>query len=440
MAEPDKAFPALRDTDRTPSAVREGLRLARIGPVITFALAGTVLLSTGLFTGALWLLGFPSLTPTGDISLARLLDLLKLSFAVVAGVGGVIALVVAYRKQKVTEAAEHRQQAAEQRADEAHQREATKLFNERFATAAGMLGHDAPAVRLAGVQALAGLADDAPTRELRQTMIDVLCAYLRMPYKPDPGESGDADERLLFAGLREVRHTIIRIIASHLREDAPISWQGHDFDFTGVAFDGGTFDGAVFTGGTISFRDAEFSGDKVSFDDATFSGGTITFDGATFSGGTTSFDGATFSGGTTSFGGATFSGGTVSFGRATFSGGKVGFSGAAFSGGKVTFLNVTFSGGTIGFGRATFSGGDLIFFGTAFSGGTVGFSGATFSGGRVSFSGATLSGSKVAFDRATFSGGMVSFRGVLDWACPPVLPDPVPAVVLLPEQSPGPAT
>ncbi|MFF3442307.1 hypothetical protein [Streptosporangium sp. NPDC002721] len=38
-----------------------------------------------------------------------MLDLLKLSFAVVADIGGVIALVVAHRKQKVTEAAENRQ-------------------------------------------------------------------------------------------------------------------------------------------------------------------------------------------------------------------------------------------------------------------------------------------------------------------------------------------
>ncbi|WP_068923584.1 pentapeptide repeat-containing protein [Planobispora rosea] len=263
MAKPDETVPTPPDK---PPASGEGLRLARIGPVLTLALTGAVLLSVGLFVGALWLLGFPDLTPVGPkgISLARMLDLLKLSFAVVAGIGGVIALVVAYRKQKVTEAAGHRQQAAELRADEAHQREATKLFNERFATAAGQLGHDAPAVRLTGVHALAGLADDAPTRELRQTMIDVLCAYLRIPYAPDPGEEGGRDERLAFAGLREVRHTIIRII-THLRDGASTSWQGHDFDFTGVVFDGGDFARAEFSGGEVSFDGAKFSGGTVDF-------------------------------------------------------------------------------------------------------------------------------------------------------------------------------
>ena len=61
----------------------------------------------------------------------------------------------------------------------------TRALNERFATAAEQLGSDKPAVRLAGVYAMAGLADD--WAENRQTCVDVLCAYLRMPYEPDPG-------------------------------------------------------------------------------------------------------------------------------------------------------------------------------------------------------------------------------------------------------------
>src|SRR5215469_4717439 len=59
-----------------------------------------------------------------------------------------------------------------------------RTLNERFATAAGQLGSDEPAVRLAGVYAMAGLGDD--WEENRHTCVDVLCAYLRMPYKePD---------------------------------------------------------------------------------------------------------------------------------------------------------------------------------------------------------------------------------------------------------------
>jgi hypothetical protein len=51
----------------------------------------------------------------------------------------------------------------------------TRTLNERFTTAAEQLGSDKPAVRLAGVYAMAaGLADD--WEENRQTCVDVLCA------------------------------------------------------------------------------------------------------------------------------------------------------------------------------------------------------------------------------------------------------------------------
>jgi hypothetical protein len=53
---------------------------------------------------------------------------------------------VAYRRQKITEA------------DSVHDR--TRVFNERFTAIAAQLGDDQPAVRLAGVHAMAGLADD----------------------------------------------------------------------------------------------------------------------------------------------------------------------------------------------------------------------------------------------------------------------------------------
>jgi len=70
----------------------------------------------------------------------------------------------------------------------------TRTMNERFATAAEQLGDDKPAVRLAGVYAMAGLADD--WKENRQTCVDVLCAYLRMPYEPDPGQGAPEPQRL----------------------------------------------------------------------------------------------------------------------------------------------------------------------------------------------------------------------------------------------------
>src|SRR6266851_9642046 len=144
----------------------------------------------------------------------------------------------------------------------------TRTLNERFATAAGQLGSDKPPeVRLAGVYAMAGLADDwQENQKNKQTCVDVLCAYLRMPYEPDPGQDDPGPQRLAFRASREVRHTVIRVIAAHLRADAAVSWQGLNFDFTGVVFDGGDFGGAKFSGGTVLFDQAKFSGGTVLFD------------------------------------------------------------------------------------------------------------------------------------------------------------------------------
>jgi hypothetical protein len=89
--------------------------------------------------------------------------------------------------------------------------------------------------------ALARLADD--WAEERQICIDVLCAYLRMPYQPikdpvervgvesvapapvvapmDNGESAQGWEARRQERL--VRQTVLRIIAAHLRPQAQLS-------------------------------------------------------------------------------------------------------------------------------------------------------------------------------------------------------------------------
>jgi uncharacterized protein YjbI with pentapeptide repeats len=283
----------------------------------------------------------------------------------------------------------------------------TRTLNERFATAAGQLGDDKPpAVRLAGVYAMAGLADDWP--ENRQTCVDVLCAYLRLPYAPDPGNDASAQEQLDFQGAREVRHTAIRVITAHLKDGAAVPWQGLDFDFTGVVFDGGDFRGARFSGGTVDFNGAVFSGGTVDFSGAEFQRrSTVSFSGARFTGGTVSFDTALFSGGEVGFPNAKFSGGMVSFDSAVFFDSTVGFGRAVFSGGTVSFDGAGFSSSYVEFLGAMFSGGMVSFDGAGFSGGTVGFAFAVFSGGTVDFL------------TAQFSGGVVDFSRAEDWSSPP---------------------
>ena len=285
----------------------------------------------------------------------------------------------------------------------------TRTLNERFATAAGQLGGDKPAaVRLAGVYAMAGLADD--WRENRQTCVDVLCGYLRLPYDPDPGNDAKPAERAAYRANREVRHTIIRLIGDHLRGGAARSWEGLNFDFTSVIFDGGDFNRANFSGGIVRFDRAEFSGGEVSFFKAEFSGGEVSFLGAEFSGGRVSFEQAKFSGGRVSFSDAVFSGGTVSFQLAAFADGVVSFFRAKFSDGAVNFFNTQFSHGTVNFDQAKFSGCTVRFDGANFSSGWVPIRGAEFSGGTVDFGG------------ARFSGGMVDFSSSYGWSFPPAFP------------------
>src|ERR1035438_4325173 len=186
----------------------------------------------------------------------------------------------------------------------------TRTLNERFAAAASQLGNDKPpTVQLAGLTAIAGLADDWVAN--RQTCVNVLCGYLRMPYEPDPGEEAPQAARLAFQAGREVRHTVIRVITAHLNGDAPVSWQGLNFDFRGVVFDGGDFGEAEFSGGTVCFDRAKFPDGQVSFHGVTFSGGKVSLDRAEFSGGEVLFDRTMFTGGHVTFDGAQFTGGTV---------------------------------------------------------------------------------------------------------------------------------
>ncbi|NUT96510.1 MAG: pentapeptide repeat-containing protein [Saccharothrix sp.] len=271
-------------------------------PLLPLHVAGAVVIGLGITVGSAWamwwwLLGHPPLGAGGviDFNAENRYRLLTIALTVTGGIGGVTALVIAYRKQRLGEAD--------------HAREGTKLFTERYARVAEQLGSDKAAVRLAGVYAMADLADDWTAR--RQVCIDVFCGYLRLPYRPPLGDESDDDRAA--QEERQVRHTAIRLIRDHLRDGAAIGWHGHDFDFTSAVFDGGDFSGAVFRGGTVSFRSAWFVGD-VSFRDAVFADGVeVSFDDAVFDGANVSLTGAAFAGGQVSFRRADFRSGSIDF-------------------------------------------------------------------------------------------------------------------------------
>src|SRR5215831_13951339 len=118
--------------------------------------------------------------------------------AIIAASVSVLTLIGTLAAQYVGRRATSRdtQQALEEQRkqlDRTLAEQRARTLNERFATAAEQLGSDKPAIRLAGVHAMAGLADDWEAN--RQTCIDVLCAYLRMPYEPDPGDNAPTKKR-----------------------------------------------------------------------------------------------------------------------------------------------------------------------------------------------------------------------------------------------------
>jgi len=97
----------------------------------------------------------------------------------------------------------------------------------RYQDAATQLGHDKAPVRLAGVYAMARLADDWSAQ--RQVCVDVLCAYLRMPW-PSEGDAVRSSDG-------KVREAILSVTSSHLRGDRDVpDWKTLNFDFSGAVF------------------------------------------------------------------------------------------------------------------------------------------------------------------------------------------------------------
>ncbi|WP_083898352.1 pentapeptide repeat-containing protein [Nocardia vinacea] len=335
-------------------------------------------------------------------AVAAPIDVTKLSLTVVAGVGGTVALVVAYRRQRDLEQGR---------------------FVERFGAAAAQLGATDVAVRIAGVYAMAGVADESTGRR-RQQCIDVLCGYLRLPYDADHGASGRAkfvvkaprvdhgrvrgetEEHIEYRqNDREVRQTIVRVIADHLRPTAEYSWSKNDFDFRTAYLEDADFSHATFAG-PARFGNARFSG-VASFDDTTFSH-IASFERATFCD-IAWFERAIFSD-FAWFEDVMFCG-LAQFGSVTFTI-YTWFEGATF-GSNAWFERATFSSNTT-FERATFSG-SARFGDVTFSGPTR-FKDAKFSD-TATFGGATFTG-EATFEMADFGAKTISFAEPKQWGPP----------------------
>ncbi|MEU6127933.1 pentapeptide repeat-containing protein [Saccharopolyspora sp. NPDC047091] len=243
---------------------------------------GLVLLGLISIT-ALWAL----VSNTGPEAGTRL-DAIRTAFSIVLGGGGAAGLLLTARKQRSTEL------DIEIKSHDSTEARVTELYGR----AADQLGSDKAPVRLAGIFALERLGQNNP--EHRQTIVDLLCAYLRMPAAASGADdAGPALEQ-------QVRDTAQSVLAAHLRTDADTAelfWPDirlnlagavlstfrftrcrvRQATFAGARFDGpGVFRGAVFEQ-QADFRSARFTG-IADFRRVTFDGEGANFRGALFAG------------------------------------------------------------------------------------------------------------------------------------------------------------
>lgn len=309
-----------------------------------------VLVALAVLAVLLWLLTSDRTSPlSGAPTDQTILEVIRLAFYAVAGIGGVIALTVAYRKQRLSEAEVTREEA--------------KLFNERFAAAADQLASERAANRLAGVYAMAALADEWDSG--RQTCVSVLCAYMRMPYEAPPTraerEAIGMEEFRPVLEERLVRKTLLTVIAERLRAK-PIpgrTWHECDFEFTGATIDEADFRDTVFLG-AAGFDYARFPRGVCDFGNAVFKG-PVSFRRSHCNGGRVYFDSTEFQG-AVDFTEMAVSNGSVRFRYSSFHDRRIPFGGAVFSGGTVEFESCVFAARSfMWFERAEFTGADVRF-------------------------------------------------------------------------------
>jgi Pentapeptide repeats (9 copies) len=401
--------PSGRGDDNTAKAHERGRllrRLAVVGPLVLGLLV--ILLLACVLWIPRWL--YPPLTETdlrGVSDAAKVQELkgarLKLEndarttllqglAAVLVLTGAAIGAAVTLRQIRISQGQLQATRAQMQHTLETTQQQLNLTeqgqITDRYTKAVEQLGHEKAPVRLGALYSLEHLAQDNPN--YRQTVVDVVCAYLRMPYTPpaqqEPGAEqvqelalpANGPDRAVHPGpgrdpAREelqVRQTAQRLLADHLRRPPETSgqeaqllspspqqafWPAISLDLTGATL--------------VDFGFAQVSVIRARFEKATFQGDA-------------------------GFAEATFQG-PVTFGHARFQG-DAGFYGATFQG-NAWFDRAYFQ-GSAWFLQATFQG-DATFVAAAFLGNAE-FDGATFQA-TTAFSGATFQAT-TGFRRATF--------------------------------------
>ncbi|MDO5061490.1 MAG: pentapeptide repeat-containing protein, partial [Actinomycetaceae bacterium] len=213
-----------------------------------------------------------------ETGLKPLVAIVTASLTSVGGIGAVAYLVMKYRERQDKEKELEQEEANQRRAVVA---EADRKLNDAVA----QLGSESPQVRLAGVYALADVADTY-LGGYKQRVVDILCGYLRT----------DRSDQLVGGKFKDaaVESAIIKVIGEHLRKDREELkekvqtladeklWCDCSFDFRGATFTEPVLWEKTLWNKTADFSDSEFSKD-LRFQWAKFAGETW-FDGASFAG------------------------------------------------------------------------------------------------------------------------------------------------------------
>ncbi|MFE3172241.1 pentapeptide repeat-containing protein [Amycolatopsis sp. NPDC059235] len=142
--------------------------------------------------------------------------------------GAVVALYALWLNDRRRRVEEARQAIEQQR----HDVDRERISDERFAKSVELLGHEADQVRVGALHALAGLARTRP--EYRQTVLDVLCSYLRRPFTHGRYEGVDVTPE-------EERELQVRLTAQRLVRDllppSDVDGPGPDLDLTGAVLE-----------------------------------------------------------------------------------------------------------------------------------------------------------------------------------------------------------
>ncbi|WP_242911340.1 hypothetical protein [Actinomadura terrae] len=147
---------------------------------------GVAAVGLGIWVSTWWLL-HQTHGLSGTAEATARMDAIKTGLSVGAGTGGAVALLLAMRRQWLSERDQaHREQVADatqahaERVASANEHDALeRRITDLYVKAVDQLGSDRAAVRLGGLYALERLGQNHPG--LRQTVVNVLCAYLRMP-------------------------------------------------------------------------------------------------------------------------------------------------------------------------------------------------------------------------------------------------------------------